>query len=744
VGPPTPYDPVRKPESLASIQASAWDNSRRLRAVKPPVDLSDAKACYREVAELAGFGFFFNFRNFRGNAVGSAFGARLDTETLERLVRFEHLSHSADPQFRDLVEEVRGIWLDAWCLNRAFYMGYSDGGRWKSPLEDGEIALRPFYALLAAVKSAAAQDAARAKAWTVKRPNDIERTQVGPTYVDDGAYQAEVNRPLKEKSASVAPAISVGADRFRAILNSVLAQERKALAIRQCLELTRRRMGRLWNDRLMPRLIEYAGPEAKAPLAAFGSQAAFGKPAEGKPGSQKVSIHTFGSLVIRNNGRRTLHHVTARITLKQADGDEATWYAYVPLLDRSQCVVPIYAGMVCRPSGRNIIIRETGAPIEATLSLYCDEGRDVERKLDVALGEPDMRAKLFNDGLELLAEMVTGQTNYEKEAAERFGNSPVVPKSAEDVIAEAKVRLRAYRFGTRKIEPLPPGAALPPGEEQALLTELRAAYPAPRNPETARRELAAAIQPGRTDVAENPGKANNDFSLEFEPLDAQSKTIGMRITRGVPNGQSFTDTFVGRFVEEVPRGCVIALIQSLPDSKEEMAKNAAKGPKKLGPTPGELKMQRLEQAYERAQKDAERARDPVGKAIAEKNLKRLESMVKREKNLREVNKGAIAAYRARRDGSEERDKKIIRDSWQKHIGHFLEPDSSVLTDRGEIFCYRRIMASRDLTGAAPRVSEMLPHYVVFVDNEHHLCLQAPIRTARPADFDMLFHKLELK
>jgi hypothetical protein len=749
VAPPTPYDPVRRPELLANTPASAWDNSRRPRAVKPPVDLSDAKACYRELAELASFGFLFNrLHDFRGNAVGSAFGARLDTETLDRLVRFEHLSHSADPQFRDLVEEVRGIWLDAWRLNRAFYMGYSDGGRWKSPLEDGEIALKPFYALLAAVKSTAAKDAARATARSVNRPTGhggfVTGTQVGPTYVDNGVYQAEVDRLLKEKSASVAPAISAGADRFRAILNSVLAQERKALAIRQCLELTRRRMGRLWNDRVMPRLIEYAGPEAKAPLAAFGPHEAFGMPAEGKPGSEKVSIHTFGSLVIRNNARRALHHVTARITLKQADGDEAMWYAYMPLLDRSQCVLPIYAGMVCRPSGRNIIIRETGAPIEATLSLYCDEGRDVGRELDVALGEPDVKAKLFNEGLGLLAEMVTGQTNYEKEAAERFGNSPVVPRSAEDVIAEAKVRLRAYRFGTRKIEPLPPGATLPSGEEQALLTELRAAYPAPRNPETARRELAAAIQPGRTYVSQNPGKANDDFSLEFEPLNAQSKTITGRITRSVPKGQSRTDTFVGRFVEEVPRGCVIALIdadtQPLPERKEEMAKKAAKAPKKPEPTREEVRLKSLEHAYEQAQKQAAREQNPSIKAKAEMQIRRLENQIKMEKKIQE----ARAAYKPKREALDERAKKVFRDARQEHIRHFLEPDSPVLTDRGEIFCYRRIMASRDLSGAAPRVSEMQPQYVVFVDNENHLCLQTQNGTGPTAQFDMLFHKLELK
>jgi hypothetical protein len=732
---PAPRIKVPQPvqETPSSTVGDRWDFIRRPRPSRQQVDLSDATACYRELAELASFALFFNgMDDFRANAAGSAFGARLDTETLDRIVRFDHLSGSADPQFRALADEVRAIWLDCWRLNRAFFMAYSDYGTWTSPFEPMRLPWAQHNAYVQRIEKEARKAATHVTyhTETSMEPTGTggfrERTvKVPEEYVDTSKYKYMYIQLKKKYEPEMSRFDRHAAELGRMGLEKALAQDKEMLAARQSLVICRRRMARLWTDRLLPKLKENAGPDAPAPLVAIG------QPSLIAPQVAHIAYGNAGAVLIHNATRRTLHHAAAEITLRNSAGLEERWYAYLPALAPSQFVVSNYSGVVFRPGGALIGIGELGGPIEVTLNLHCDEGRDMGRR--VVLEPQNVQDVIKSQNgqgnlLEQLAkallpdgEEADGAAPPHDESVVQPGNATVIPKEDDAVNAEAKARYRAYRQGTRRIDPLPADPPIPADRADSLLNELRNKYPGPESPDAARRRIASTIQPGKAMVT-GGGPLTVEFTLEFEPFDENATEIRGRMTRTEGRGESVTDGIIGRFVEDVPRGCVIALIHDRPIQRKRdendariasamivQNKNAALELKEIQAKDREKMRERLATAD-----------SPAAKAILRRSLQMLEKKERRLNYKQEVNERSLEARKTLNERMKDETKSIEATI----IEALLQPDTPMITDQFELSYFRNRLASRKDSPGSPARAVKIPDYVVFVDASKHVQLQA--------------------
>jgi hypothetical protein len=271
----------------------------RTRPVRTPVDVSDRKACFYELADLASFGLRFNdFFDYRANAVGEVAGSfPLDPiEQLDRTVRFDQLLKSNDHGFRAIVEEVRRISLDYWRVNRA-YREYGAAG--KGDLDQKAALARGFNTLGKIVAADAARDAA-----TSRKPSG--RTSFDENRFHDllSKYEAGAQRRLDRASSEL--------ERFK--------ETGLMMASLRC--LLQDQLAQLWREKLLPELRKDSGPVTEIPIVEIGQPETLASIPRPLRERKRVPATAF---LIRNTSGKTLHHLALEVKLRNDFGDEKSW-----------------------------------------------------------------------------------------------------------------------------------------------------------------------------------------------------------------------------------------------------------------------------------------------------------------------------------------------------------------------------------------------------------------------------------
>jgi len=228
-------------------------------------------------------------------------------------------------------------------------------------------------------------------------------------------------------------------------------------------------------------------------------------------------------ILIRNASGQTLHHVTAEVKFANDLGETKSWYAYLPALEPLQYILTEANNSFYGIDGHS-------AKIEATASVFCSEGSTVGSKV---VSVPD-------------------------EKFARWQSAHLDGAESREEIQSLRVRL-ASAVATAK------QAAWPDAPKVLrLLTEL---YGTPRNPELMLARLASKIEPGKRYC---PAHSIKDMvSITFEPFDARPNSISAVVTlleEAPPDGRrkSVDHKMMGRCVEELERGFVIALVRGEP------------------------------------------------------------------------------------------------------------------------------------------------------------------------------------
>lgn len=211
------------------------------RPERTPIDLSDLKACYRELADLASFGMFFNaFENYRANGVGED-GQVLPpdpNEMFDRCVRFERLIESRDLVLKELAKDVRSIYFDVWRVNRGYhYYGFTPGKAYRLYERSG------FGNVVSALASIVSDDlaVARAEAGATKRVNDANVVDANRFETllreNPGGGEAILKKAEKREQAKQ--------DKTKAIFSAsrIISSARTVL---------QQRMEKIWKERLWP------------------------------------------------------------------------------------------------------------------------------------------------------------------------------------------------------------------------------------------------------------------------------------------------------------------------------------------------------------------------------------------------------------------------------------------------------------------------------------------------------------
>jgi hypothetical protein len=214
----------------------------------------------------------------------------------------------------------------------------------------------------------------------------------------------------------------------------------------------------------------------------------------------------------------------------------------------------------------------------------------------------------------------------------------------------------------------------------------------------------------------------------FDPFDIHSDRITGTITRKLAKGLTITDRVTGRFVDEIPRGCVIALINTRPlivrqaDADQKMAE---KNPQ---PTREEAKVSAVESKYENAKRRYERAPNASAKATAEKDMRRLEAFVRSAQRKQQ----AVAEIKPQKDAMKQKMADQASVEYAKFVEGFLKPDSPVVTSLGDLTAsYRRKYAINSASDRKPVFRGRAAEYVIYIDKNNEVRLETLIQPVQP-------------
>jgi hypothetical protein len=464
------------------------------RPYRVPVDISNSVAVYRELAELGSFAFCLD-RYSDGTATQGAVGIEFGPDPnrqLDAAVRFDRLMESSDPVLKKATQEVRGIFFDDWRINRG-----NDHFGW-SPKQPNIGAREVLAGAIASVVSEAFDEATSPRGETHSFTDRQGHTATWRDPDPPVEYSERTSRFQAEYERTVQTLAKDSAQRD--------ATWRMLLWAHAGLEY---RLAGVWREALLPRLIERAGPASKTPLV-------------------QLSTGPKGQYSFRNASGRALNHVTLVFTVKDDQGTALEWYAYLRVLKAGQNGWPFFL-----PQGK---LNEFSTKIEQTISLYCDEGRDVARVAHLPAAV-----------------------------------DPHVKLTREDVIANERESLARSR---------------------EMLGRFTVLFGSPQNPDKARERLWAALRAGGKWEATIPGKPTAYvLTLGFLPLKNPSDVVHVECASGYRESPAervgrapasmvrvdFADgMLMGKFVEEPDRGCVVGLVPA-PSRAEERLRTARAG-----------------------------------------------------------------------------------------------------------------------------------------------------------------------
>jgi hypothetical protein len=388
------------------------------------------------------------------------------------------------------------------------------------------------------------------------------------------ALAYETRRMLEENSARQAATRlvrtplgvrpEVDQDRFHQLLSPYLGAQVREQALNEIEQLRKTsrlmtslqylledQMAQLWREELLPELKKDSGPATDMALLELGQPESLPVLKDERAARASLIDEKPTTILIRNTSGQTLHHVTLEVKLENNLGDQRWWYAYFPVLEPSQYVLNASFNY---PWG----IDWYSDRIEATVSLFCSEGSVIERKVErspqIVKSYASHRKTNLLEGLETREDVLTGMHDTQTRA---------------------------------------------PG----VLRLLRETYPPPRNPEAMRAQVASRIKPGnryRSQV-----DRNKTVSILFQALDDRPSSIRAEATIRVnlaayrgPQAAPKVTTYpmLGRFVEEVDRGCVIALVPAR-TNLEQHEEDALERRKSSMMDPDPVKRRRAEQIY---------------------------------------------------------------------------------------------------------------------------------------------------
>jgi hypothetical protein len=207
---------------------------------------------------------------------------------------------------------------------------------------------------------------------------------------------------------------------------------------------------------------------------------------------------------IQNVSGRDLHHVAVEFQADDAHGHKPFWYGYV-------AVLPPDATIQLTTNGSKSFA-DPSVWFEATACMFCDEGS--------------------NDHVQLKPRR--GRTDHENIVYRKF--------ERDNQLAIA---------------------AVAPFADQALQT-IRTIYKAPQNPIPARARLLSVLKEGHSYLTRvRRGDNPMLLVLYLDKLDINGSMTKATVQLQTPH-QSVADTFLGRIVEEVDRGCVMGFVGLTP------------------------------------------------------------------------------------------------------------------------------------------------------------------------------------
>jgi hypothetical protein len=472
------------------------------RPKRVPVDLEDSTACYRDLAEMSQFPAAHYLDNEEVSrldpyAVGWAPWEQLPWRLLDVAARMDHLSQSSDPGFRKLVHDAYSVQLDSTHLNWADRdFGFTQ--QWFQAVST-RLAVNSFFQIGAQVMS-----------------EDPDGEQTSGYYDDSGTYHE-----TRTVSAAQEEEVQRSADLLMSHIEEDAAAVRAELALRQTKSLTfaglrdvlRQRLAGLWANQLLPALMQTAGSTSDRPLLAIT------RPVVTVKGHGSFQRYPWTNLLgwgeqyepvnLSPADGKALHHVAVSVIFKDADGDVEPWYAYMDELTSEKPVGVVIDGAFSK------FFVDLSPGITATLSVYCDEGRNE----NVPVNLPP---------------------RYVEKAS---ANSPQADLTA--------IRNNALQVDRQAA-----------ADSDKLFDTLDKFYPPVENPERYRKLLVQCVEPNVDySLTDKNGQLTTPSQIRLEPFGASASTVTALITESTAHGPK-AHPYTGVFYETPEHGTVICLVGS--------------------------------------------------------------------------------------------------------------------------------------------------------------------------------------
>ncbi len=420
-----------RPASTAPVQIVTPTVPFPVRPERTPVDLKNSIACYRELASLLAYPEVrcfdeYNVAEYHASLLGSA-NYTDPASLLDFAARIDHLLNSPDPKIHDLAEKIKALDVASAQLIWANF----DYGNNLALFESQN--LHTFITLL---------DAA------IRVDDEASQTHKEAYYDSYGHYhEYNVSNPVDENSPG-SQLFSRGMQMNEDTQAETRARSERAIHFYAVRDELLNRASTIWTTQLLPQLEVSAGPPSADPLITNGTLRAIGMKGEREVNDQLIvapiamggrttlvqwdNVYAYAGFCPSNG--KILHHATVVFTFKNADGDLEHWYQYSDALKAP--VGTVISGNFAK------YFFEHSRDISATVSIYCDEGRNENIQI------PPRNSKPITD-------------------------PHGVPQPEKDRIAERQNALDEDKTIAAQTD--------------SIVANLKHLYPIPRNPETYRR-----------------------------------------------------------------------------------------------------------------------------------------------------------------------------------------------------------------------------------------------------------------